>query len=200
MAFYIATKGKHPFGPKPDRLRNLLDGNPVGLGDVSDPVLRDLISWMLSHDPKDRPSAKQALKHPCLQSIAWQFEMLCAMGNQQEIRTEDINSPVVQQLKSDTTDWRTSLSADVLTYLSTDFLKGKTYTYRSSWTECLRLMRNVNQHWRNRPRPLPQPEPFYKVGDPQEYFLKLFPTLPVDVHRIVRSCDWKDRFELKDYY
>jgi serine/threonine protein kinase len=65
-AFYIVTKGEHPFGEKPDRLRNLLDGKPVGLDTLKDPVLKDLLSRMLSHDPNDRPSAAEALKHPYL--------------------------------------------------------------------------------------------------------------------------------------
>ena len=56
VAFYILTKGDHPFGEKPDRLRNLLDGKPVGLDTMEDNVVKDLISWMLSHDPNNRPS------------------------------------------------------------------------------------------------------------------------------------------------
>jgi hypothetical protein len=47
---------------------------------------------------------------------------------------------------------------------------------------------------------MPRPEIFYVVGDPQEYFLKLFPNLPVEAHKIIRSCDWKERVELKEYF
>ncbi len=36
VAFYVVTKGKHPFGEEPDRLRNLLDGKPVGLDNLKD--------------------------------------------------------------------------------------------------------------------------------------------------------------------
>ena len=68
VAFFILTKGEHPFGEKPDRDRNLLDGNPVYLDKVKDPAAKDLISWMLNHDPKKRPAAQEALKHPYLQS------------------------------------------------------------------------------------------------------------------------------------
>ena len=198
MAFYIVTAGKHPFGSKPDRLRNLIDGKPVGVDALEDPVLKDLISWMLSHDPKDRPSAEEALKHPYLQSTKQQFEMLCKMGNEEEIKKGNTTSDVVRMLNSDPKDWRSLMEPDVLTYLSTDSSKRKTFRYGSSWTDCLRLIRNVKEHWHDRPRP--RPKEFDLVGDPQEYFLTLFPNLPVEVHRIVRSCDWRERPDFKEYF
>ena len=198
VAFYIVTKGEHPFGERPDRLRNLLDGKSVGLDTLEDPVVKDLISWMLSHDPKDRPSAEQALKHPYLQTAKKQFEMLCKVGNQPEIKTQDVKSDVVRKLNSDPKDWKYKMVPNVLKYLSTDSSKGKIFRYNSSWTDCLRLIRNVKEHWHDRPRP--RPEAFYLVGDPQKYFLNLFPNLPLEVHRIVSSCDWRERADLKEYF
>ena len=191
VVFYIVTKGEHPFGEEPDRHRNVLDGDPVYLDKLEDPAAKDLISWMLNHDPKDRPTAEEALKHPYLQPVEKQFELLCKMGNQPEIKEENNSSNVVRTLNGDPEDWKTLMEPDVLNYLCTYVVNGKsrTFNYRSSWTECLRLIRNVSEHWRDRSRPLPQPEPYYIVGDPKEYFLKIFPNLPVVVHRIVRSCD-----------
>jgi serine/threonine protein kinase len=140
VAFYILTKGEHPFGEEPDRHRNLLDGNPVYLDRLKkDPAAKDLIFWMLSHDPKDRPSAQEALKHPYLQSKKQQFEMLCKVGNEEDILTGNVISDVVRMLNSDPKDWRSLMSADVLKYLSTDPLKGKTFRYKSSWTDCYDL-------------------------------------------------------------
>ena len=200
VAFYILTKGEHPFGEKHHRQSNLLDGNPVNLVNLKDSAAKDLISWMLCHDRKERPSAKEALKHPYLQSSKRQFELLSKMGNQPEIKTKGHSSSVVAELNSDPTDWRTVMEPDVLNYLCTDLQHGrlKKFDYGPSWTQCLRLIRNVDQHQNDRARPLPQPTDF---GDPQEYFLKKFPNLPVVVHRIVRKHDdWKERPELKEYF
>ena len=198
VAYYVVTKGQDPYGKEIDRLRNFLDGNPVGLDSLLDPGLKDLLSWMLSHDPNDRPSAEEALKHPYLQTAEEKFEMLGKVGNEVEIKTGDVNSDVVRLLNSDSTDWRTMMRTDVLQYLCT--VGGKTLKYDSSWTECLRLMSNVLREWKKTPLSLPQPEAFDLVGDPQEYFLKVFPNLPVVVHRIIRSSDWKARPELQKYF
>ena len=89
---------------------------------------------MLSHNAKDRPSAEEALKHPYLQSEKQQFEMLCKIGNQCEIKTQDANSDVVRKLNSIPSSWKSLLKHDVLTYLSTVCISGKKYNYSSSWT------------------------------------------------------------------
>jgi serine/threonine-protein kinase/endoribonuclease IRE1 len=202
VAFYLVTKGKHPFGGKPDQPRNLFDGKPVGLETLKDPVLKDLLSWMLSHVLEDRPSAEEALKHPYLQPKKQQFKMLCKVGKEPEIQMQDGKSDVVQRLNSDPADWKTLISADVLKYFYSDFPNGspKTIHYGSSWTECLRFIENVSRQWHNQTRPKPQPDAFYSVNDPQEYFLNIFPTLVVRVHIMIRSSDWKKRADLKEYF
>ncbi|XP_046844927.1 serine/threonine-protein kinase/endoribonuclease IRE1-like [Xenia sp. Carnegie-2017] len=68
VAYYVATKGEHAFGTEENRLKNLINGNPVGLKKIDDAQLEDLLSWMLQYEPELRPSANVALKHPYLQS------------------------------------------------------------------------------------------------------------------------------------
>ena len=117
MAYYIVTKGEHLFGEERFRLYNLLDDKPVGLDKLHDLVLKDFISWMLSHDPNDRSSAKEAQRHPYLQPEKQQFEMLCKIGNQQDLKSGNNTSNIVRQLNNDTKDWRIYLNADVMNYL-----------------------------------------------------------------------------------
>ncbi|XP_046855910.1 uncharacterized protein LOC124449011 [Xenia sp. Carnegie-2017] len=151
----------------------MLNGNPVGLDEIEDETLKDLLSWMLNLKPEDRPYSNEALKHPFLMSDDEKFEMLSKVGNLQQIKSNDPQSSVVQKLNSESVHWKSQMDCDVYDCL----VNGR--PYRSSWTECLRLIRNVHQHWNDRPRPLPQPEPFYKIGDYRAYFLRTFPNLPV---------------------
>ncbi|XP_046856382.1 serine/threonine-protein kinase/endoribonuclease IRE1-like [Xenia sp. Carnegie-2017] len=192
VAYYVATKGKHPFGTKLlYRQINMLNGNPVGLDEIKDKTLSDLLSWMLNLKPEDRPYSNEALKHPFLMSDNEKFEMLSKVGNLQQIKTNDPQSSVVQKLNSESVHWKSQMDCDVYDYL----VNGR--PYKSSWTECLRLIRNVHQHWKDRPRPLPQPESFYKIGDYRAYFLRTFPSLPVRVHAAVRSNEkLKNELEL----
>ncbi|XP_046862843.1 serine/threonine-protein kinase/endoribonuclease IRE1-like [Xenia sp. Carnegie-2017] len=203
VAYYVTTKGKHPFGVQRYRLDNMLNGKPVGLKDIEDKTLRDLLSWMLNLKPEDRPYSNEALKHPFLMSDDEKFEMLSKVGNQKPIKANNPQSSVVRQLNSESVQWKSQMDSDVYDYFSTYEKNGKINKvhYKSSWTECLRLIRNTGQHWNDRPRPLPQPEPFYKIGDYRAYFLRTFPNLPVRVHAAVRSNDkLKNKPELKNFF
>ncbi|XP_046855217.1 serine/threonine-protein kinase/endoribonuclease IRE2-like isoform X2 [Xenia sp. Carnegie-2017] len=125
VAYYFATKGKHPFGGKRLRLDNMLKGDPVGLDEIKDETLKDLLSWMLNLKPEDRPSAIQALKHPFLMSDDDKFDFLCKVGNQQPIKTSDNKSSVVKQLNSKYSNWKSFMDTDVYDYLRADEENGK---------------------------------------------------------------------------
>ncbi|XP_046855945.1 serine/threonine-protein kinase/endoribonuclease IRE1-like [Xenia sp. Carnegie-2017] len=189
VAYYVATKGKHPFGTKRYRLDNMLNGDPVGLKELKDESLKDLLSWMLNLQPEDRPSANMALKHPFLLSDDEKFDLLCIVGNQLPTTTNDTQSSVTQQLNSETSKWKSKIDREVYDFLRTDEVRGEIHRYSSSWTECLRLIRNTDQHWGKISKRSSLPELFYKYGNHKKYFLKTFPNLPVRVHVAVRSND-----------
>ena len=64
IAFFISTKGEHPFGPVLERMVNISKGNPVNLDKLNDPQVRKFISWLICHNIVDRPYAPQALADP----------------------------------------------------------------------------------------------------------------------------------------
>ncbi|CAB4028960.1 serine threonine- kinase irlB, partial [Paramuricea clavata] len=64
IAFFISTKGEHPFGPVLERMINISKGNPVNLDMLHDPQVRQFISWLISHNIDGRPYAQEALADP----------------------------------------------------------------------------------------------------------------------------------------
>ena len=73
VSFYVLTKGGHPFGDTYRRTSNIIDGNPVDLEMLTNATARDFVEWLIQHNPKDRPYAEEALKHPFLQSNTGMF-------------------------------------------------------------------------------------------------------------------------------
>jgi serine/threonine protein kinase len=66
IAFFISTKGGHPFGPVLERMTNIWKGNPVNLDMLHDLQVRKFISWLISHNIDDRPYAHEALANPLM--------------------------------------------------------------------------------------------------------------------------------------
>ncbi|XP_028395310.1 uncharacterized protein LOC114519384 [Dendronephthya gigantea] len=62
IAFFVLTKGEHPFGSSFDRMRNILEGNCVSIDRLDDREARHFVSWLISHKIDDRPYAHEALR------------------------------------------------------------------------------------------------------------------------------------------
>ena len=199
LLFYILSKGGHPYGKCVYRKGNLFEGKPVNLGKCNDPVAKDLIGWMLQHDPKNRPSVRQCLQHPYLLTTDEQFNLVRRVGNEREIKTNNISSVVVKELNADPSlpkpSWKPKIDPEVLRYASSH---RRHRPYSDSMADLLRFIRNTAEHWHDKTPPSIVEA---KVGKPKEYFLKLFPTLPVVVHKIIRNeSDWNQREQLKEFF
>ena len=63
IAFYVMSKGKHPFGPgSPHDMENRIMAGNQNLSAVKDQLSLDLVKSMLVSDQKKRPPAKELLK------------------------------------------------------------------------------------------------------------------------------------------
>ncbi|XP_060791178.1 uncharacterized protein LOC132894981 isoform X3 [Neoarius graeffei] len=63
LVYYILSIGHHPFGKSVWCEVNILRGK-YSLEHLEDEIAKDLVEWMISHDPKDRPKVEETLCHP----------------------------------------------------------------------------------------------------------------------------------------
>ena len=196
VAYHVLTKGEHAFGPERNCLANLLDGNSVGLNSLKDPVAKELISWMLEHQPEDRPYAHEALQHPYLLPPDKQFELLKCVGNEKDIKDTKTSCDVAKKINADPLLPKSSRISCIDTNVFQHVCGS--HPYPNQWTQCLRFIRNTSIHWNDDVKPAAVQN---VVGEPQDYFLKLFPILPVVVHRIIRNDrDWKGKETLNKFF
>ena len=208
LSFYILTKGKHPFGPKIAQNMNLHKDNPVGLiRELSDPVVKDLLSQMLAQDLDKRPYVEQSLKHPYFLSCKEQMKLVEAVGNEpqltsyngvyRQLNNLDPSKPRSPLLPK---DWKTVIGHDDLYTLCRGGRPPSTYD-GSRYTDCLRLIRNAFQHRDGKLRQLKKKTP--ATSSLEEYFLQLFPMLPLVLHQIIRKypdSGWKTLPALKEFF
>ena len=204
LAYYIYTKGKHPFEPEIQRMINLKNDNPVGLENLSNPVIKDLLSQMLSRDLDKRPYIEQALCHPYFLSCEEQIEFLEAVANEPQIKNfkkcssvvgTELNTKALAVLPK---DWKACINHDDLDTFCEGGRGAASYD-GSMYTNCLRLIRNVRQHWGDKPRP--GLKAMGQAKSIEEYFLQLFSYLPLVVHQVIREhSDWRERDALKKYF
>ena len=204
LGFYIHTKGRHPFGREMERIMNLYNDNPVGLQNLCDPEIKDLLSQMLSCDLDKRPYVEQALCHPYFLSCKEQIEFVGAVGNQPEIKNfkkcptavgKELNTKALAVLPK---DWKACINRDDLDTFCEGGRGAASYD-GSKYTDCLRLIRNIPQHWGDQRRS--SLKAMGQAKSIEEYFLQLFPHLPLVVHQVIRDhCKWRERDALKKYF
>ena len=61
IAFFVLTKGEHPFGSSLVRKINIFKGNSVNLRKLRDRKARKFVSWLINHKISNRPYADEAL-------------------------------------------------------------------------------------------------------------------------------------------
>ena len=70
IAFFVLTKGERPFGYGSDRMKNIVNGNPVALNKLADRNAVTFVSWLINKKIQNRPYAHEALRHSFMDQVA----------------------------------------------------------------------------------------------------------------------------------
>ena len=181
---FVIFSGKHPFGEWFEREANIMKSHISSSHMKYIPDAQDLISKMLNHDPKNRPTAFQISKHPFFWNSQKRLDFLISFSDR--IEHEPVGSPIISTLESHASEvvgrnWDRKLHSS----LFEDMGKYRKYD-TSSVRDCLRVIRNKKNHFAELPLELknlmsPIPEGFLL------YFEIRFPRLFITCVSVVST-------------
>ena len=188
--FYILTNGGHPFGDRYLREGNVikdeysLDALDILPDNVSE--AKDLISKMITRNPKLRPNTSQVLNHPYFWDNARKLEFLLKVSDRFEVEKRDPPSDLLMKLELVAPnvigdDWCAKFDKSFLDNL------GKYRKYHPErLMDLLRALRNKYHHFNDLPADLvtrmsPLPNGFY------QFFNKKFPNLLMEIYHVVEE-------------
>ncbi|XP_060791220.1 uncharacterized protein LOC132895057 [Neoarius graeffei] len=146
LVYYILSIGHHPFGKGVRCEANILDGK-YSLEHLEDEIAKDLVEWMISHDPKDRPKVEETLCHPFFWTDGWKLEYLKRLGNEKDVQNcrnaePDLLSAIEEITAGKSfSDWRTKLPSELVQKMD-----GKKKPYPENTFGLLRFIRNLHEH------------------------------------------------------
>jgi len=151
--FYVLTKGSHPFdcGDRYMREVNIRKGNYKldaldSLGDFAFEA-KHVVDAMLRANPKERPSAEEAMSHPFFWPAKKRLGFLCDVSDHFEKEPRDPPSPALRELEKCAP---LVCHGDFLKALPREFIEslGKQRKYTGSrLLDLLRALRNKRNHY-----------------------------------------------------
>lgn len=189
--YYTLTNGKHPFGSDTKRDGNV-EENMFSLEELDDHDVpnnveaQDLITKMISHDPRDRPEASSVLLHPLFWSFQKKLDFLLKFSDRFEADTREDYSELLTLFEKHAPevvgkDWHLALDKPFVENL------GKYRKYHGDRIiDLLRAMRNKCHHFNELPSGLqhlmgPVPDGYLL------YFTKRFPLLLMTVYDFAKE-------------
>jgi serine/threonine-protein kinase/endoribonuclease IRE1 len=203
--YYVLTKGSHPFdcGDKYMREVNIRKANfdlttLLSYGDYGMEAT-DLISSMLSAEPKLRPTARHVMAHPFFWSPKKRLNFLCDVSDHFEKEKRDPPTAALVELERYALQ---TTRGDFLKPLGKEFVEsmGKQRKYTGSrLLDLLRALRNKRNHYEDMSDKLkkevgPLPEGYLS------YWTTKFPDLLINCWSLVYYLEWNELDRFREYY
>lgn len=181
--YYIISNGEHPHGPPGDRESNLLkkkkprlESNKIGsLG-------ADMVSKMLSYNPRTRPSSSGVLMHPFFWDKFTKLTFLADVSDVSKFNLTSHNKNFIIELEADRNIFNSNWGSKIPPVVMQNF--GRISSYRThSIISLLRFIRNLKNHmWSLNDE---EKQIIGCRGDQiMDFFDSAFPSLFIHVYRV----------------
>ncbi|XP_036969235.1 serine/threonine-protein kinase/endoribonuclease IRE1a-like isoform X2 [Acanthopagrus latus] len=144
LIYHILSGGHHPFGDKPCDAKDIHKGLYT-LDHVEDVVAKDLIKWMISKEPENRPTVEQCLKHPYFWATKRKVEYLIKTGKREEAsncRNADPELICSMEQYGSFRQWKNKFPAELVQKVE----KWAKKPYPDHILGLLRFIRNAHEH------------------------------------------------------
>ncbi|ETI26978.1 hypothetical protein G647_10077 [Cladophialophora carrionii CBS 160.54] len=222
--YYVMTQGRHPFdvggtslGRDLNIKENKFSTEDLRLHDYQFDA-DDLIMQMLKHNPKERPTTDQILRHPYFWDVADKLEFLCDVSDCYEreknsvpnihdenaMRTPSEKASLAELAALETLapnvigpskDWLRALPKTFLTEMG----KQRKYT-GSKMIDLLRVIRNKKNHFHDLPDDVKEQMLGGSANGYYEFWAKRFPSLLINCHCLIQERDLVGRFKMERWF
>uniref|UniRef100_A0A060T7Y2 non-specific serine/threonine protein kinase n=1 Tax=Blastobotrys adeninivorans TaxID=409370 RepID=A0A060T7Y2_BLAAD len=200
--YYFLTHGKHPFGDSSIREKNI-EANKYSLDELGAPdepdsvEAHDLISKMISFDPRKRPEASEVILHPYFWTPQKKLDFLLKVSDWVESEGRERFPEYIDEIEAHAPevvgeDWHDALDK----LLCENLLQYRKY-HGDRIVDLLRVMRNKSHHYNELPSALqnimPYPEGFLV------YFTRRFPLLLITIYYFAKNR-LRDQMAIKPFF
>ncbi|RPA93941.1 hypothetical protein L873DRAFT_1793233 [Choiromyces venosus 120613-1] len=215
--YYILSRGEHPFGTRWHREFNIINNSPdlshLSLLGLAEYEAKDLISGMISHNPRKRPDATKVLIHPFFWSPEKQLTFLLDVSDRFEVEKDKekvtgpdggYKSPFIPLLERNAREVCGGGAGDWMKKLDRLFLGELVSNKRRGYDgekvlDLLRAIRNKKHHYQDMKQPAKE-----AVGDLPDgylsYFSRRFPGLLLHACEVVRDAGFWQEPVFRGYY
>ncbi|XP_041821068.1 sensor for unfolded proteins in the ER ire1-like isoform X2 [Chelmon rostratus] len=187
LSYYILSGGHHPFGDKSYECEGNIYKGKYSLHHVQDVVVKDLIEWMITEEPKDRPKVDECLSHPFFWTSEKGVEYLRRVGNREEVTNcRNAKQELISSLETcvgdgSTKQWKNKFPQELVQKMD-----AKNKAYPDNTLGLLRFIRNLHEH--------------YAKDAAQVDVMTIFPDLFGCVYKFAKNQGWNSETPLKEMF
>ncbi|XP_068930485.1 2-5A-dependent ribonuclease [Petaurus breviceps papuanus] len=184
LVVYVMQRGKDPFS----KIQAQSDNKVIEA--CTNEEIKDLVQNLLSPGEEWQNQLSEMLSHPFFWSCKIGYRFLRDVGNESDIKKGNYRSKILKKLNNTKAfkNWREEIDKDVMEKMNSFYKVDN--KYRNTVGDLLKFIRNVGEHFEEEP----YKDLKSKIGEPSQYFQKLFPDLVIYVYKKLRNMGYKKHF------
>ncbi|XP_072504563.1 2-5A-dependent ribonuclease isoform X2 [Notamacropus eugenii] len=185
LVLYVVQMGKNPFS----KIESQSDTEVIEA--CINEEIKDLVQNLLRPGEECQNQLSEMLSHPFFWNCKMRYRFLRDVGNESDIKVGNSHSKILQELNSSTAfkNWRGKIDEDVMKKMNSFYKKSKKY-YRNTVGDLLKFIRNMGEHVEEEKNK----DMKSRIGEPSQYFQKLFPDLVIYVYKELRKMGYRKHF------